>query len=79
MAGGWSTCAVGECLRNLRIPSKKRPAVAKSNFQLRSLGNDFYDYIRWGDWERAARSLEDIRKVTRQNRTELVKFSDLLI
>ena len=79
LAGDWTTCAVGECLRNLRIPSKKRRTVAISNPQIHNLGSDFHDHIIAGDWERAAWCLGQIRKVTRQNKTELVRFSDLLI
>ena len=73
LVSNWETCAVGECLKKLKIPEGQREEIALSYPELETLGMEFDREISDRLWCKAAWTLGQIRKVIRKHKIKILE------
>ena len=71
-AGSWGTCAVGECLADMKIYAVC--SVLQRDKDLESMGSAFTGWIYEGNWELAKRTYGQIKKRLDERRAELESY-----
>ena len=75
LAMDWATCAVGECLGNLKIPRGQCEEIATSYPEIETLGQEFHREISGYDYADAIKTLKQIRRVVRKYKGKILEQS----